>query len=584
MPAVPRTTASLLRQCAADRGDNVALVLDGVGHLTYAQWYEQSCSTANGLVALGVRPGQRVVVPVEGDWLEYAVAYMAVHLAAAVAVPVPASLGNESIARVAVASSAVGVLGAEPVQGVAIWQRSVSDLAKGYDPSAPTVEPTPDDDAEILFTSGTTGVPKGVVATHSNLTHTATRSWDGERRTVLHALPPASNGGQSLMMQALSPSPHTVVTMPRFDASRFLVLIEQHRPEVLVLAPAFAIALLRLPDGHDLSSVRLVRSTSAPITPSTLAALARRFPQATVVNLYTSTEAWPARASMSYDPSRPGALGRVEDGERLTVVTADGRPAEPGVAGDVLLRSGGSQRRYLDDAAATGSVFLDGGWVRTGDVGLLDQDGYLYLRDRRDDSVNSGGRNISTIEAQNALAEHPLVQEAVAFSMPHPVLGQYMVAAAILTPGTQASSAELVGFVGSKIGPANAPKRVLVVDDLPRNALGKVIKSQLRELVESSVEDQAPSTPMQVAAARIWGSLLGVEPETISLQSDWLALGGSSLEAAAASVMVAEELGLEVAERVLNSSPTLEEFATALESAPAVGSTTYDDVPRLARS
>src|SRR6266700_7116110 len=197
-----------------------------------------------------------------------------------------------------------------------------------------------------------------------------------------------------------------------------------------------AIALVNAAAGgsHDLSSVRQVRTTSAPIHPATLEQLARLFPAARIRNVYSTTESWPRRVATDYDPRRPRSLGRPAAGSQLRIVGADGSGATAGMPGDVQLRGDAPRRRY-DGEDSSSSVFLPDGWTRTGDIGVIDEDGYFYLVDRNPDLIITGGLNVSSLDVEATVMEYPGVVEAAACGVPHPVLNECVVAAVVAAPG-----------------------------------------------------------------------------------------------------------------------------------------------------
>lgn len=586
------TVTGMLAARAQERPDATAIELIGVGRLSYAAWNQRARAVGHGLISRGVRPGDRVLVRASGDWIAFAIGYVGVQAAGAVAVPVLASSSDEYIAGVYAEAGAVGVIGDAPVGGCPGWSETVRQI-EAAQPTGPTgVEVGGADDAEILFTSGTTGRPKGVVSTHDNLTYAIRQRGEGASaaqlpvRTVLHALPPATNAGQSLMVQTLSAVPHTMIVLDKFDADGLLDAVQRFRPDDVVLVPAYALALLRVKTRFDLSGVRQVRTTSAPISAATLARLADLFPNAGIVNMYTSTESWPARLRMRFDPGRPFSLGRAHGGSEVRIVDDSGEPVPSGASGSVQLRADGARpRRYWNDEDASASVFQPDMWVSTGDVGRLDDAGYFYLEDRSADTVNVGGRNVSTLAAEGVLEDHPDVEEAAAFGMPHPTLGQYLVAVVIGSDGID--SDQVRSFAAARLGETDAPKRVVRVEQFPRNALGKVVKRELIETVSALLThdggrgEMASDTERAVAA--IWARVLDVSLPTIGPDAEWLSLGGSSLEAAEVALLVSDELGRDVPERLLHTNPTLRAYAVAVDGAPPADEGSLLPISRISR-
>ncbi|WP_233513628.1 class I adenylate-forming enzyme family protein, partial [Micromonospora craterilacus] len=253
------------------------------------------------------------------------------------------------------------------------------------------------------------------------------------------------------------------------------------------VVPSIAVELLDSAAlrGRDIGGVQLIGSTAAPLPPAVAARLAEAFPQATIVNYYTSTEAAPAQTTMIYDPSRRNAVGRPVGGQ-LMVADADGNPLPAGTTGDVWLRAP-FPRAYYRDETANRVTFRDG-WVRMGDVGRVDADGYLYLTDRHQDVIKTGAFKVSTLEVEAALHEHPLVAQAAVVGVPHPVLGSAVAAAVVPRPSAGADGLSLPvlrGFLADRLADYQLPARLLLLDQLPRNEGGKVLKRQLTDLFEN---------------------------------------------------------------------------------------------------
>ncbi len=415
----PATVPGLLAARAAQEPQHVAIEVPGVASLTLGEWLRRSTMLAAGLLERDLPRGARVLlhfgVP---DWVDYAIAYVGVQLAGGVPVPCSDRLAVAEVRHILDHSAAVGALHtAGSVAASAVpppedgWSAAVGDVV-GSRPVDVTVRPS--DLAQILFTSGTTGRPKGVVAVHANLTFGCTVNPNRRRlahsRHFLHAFPIGTNAGQTMLINALDARPGALA-LSRATPMRFAATAAQRAVGSVFVVPALAIELLNSGalEQHDLSGVVLFGSTAAALPPAVAAALAARMPNATIVNYYTSTEAAPAQLAMVFDPQRPDSVGRAAGGE-LVVRDPAGRPVPFGEVGEVWLRSP-YPRRYLDDDAASASTFQDG-WVRMGDLGRLDGEGYLYLIDRDSDVIKSGADKVSTLQVEAALHEHPRVAEA----------------------------------------------------------------------------------------------------------------------------------------------------------------------------
>ncbi|MEU6783301.1 class I adenylate-forming enzyme family protein [Nonomuraea angiospora] len=495
----------LLTSRAATDPDHTALIVAGQGSLTLAEWDERSTAAARALP--GPLKGDRVALVFGArEWLDYAVSWMAVLKAGGVAVPLSDRLAPPELAYMIEDCGAATVVHgggdtALPPKTAVPFKELVSGPAVREEPAAPD----PLSLAQILYTSGTTGRPKGVAATHANLTsppvHPKRRPFAHSRHLV-HAFPIGTNAGQVMLLHALTAAP-AVVTLPLFTPARFAALVEEYAAGTVFVVPAMAAELLnaRVQDRHDLSSVLLFGSAAAALPPSVAAGLTAAFPNATVANYYTSTEAAPAQTIMIYDADRPGSLGRAAGGSRLRIANADGSPVAAGETGEVWLRAAAHPRAYYSadressdrkgadptstdrtsDGTGQEDAFRDG-WVRMGDLGRLDDEGYLYLVDRESDVIKSGAFKVSTIQVESALHEHPAVADASVFGVPHPVMGT-AVAAAVVATGPLALS-DVRAFLSTRLAGHELPTVLLVLDALPRNAAGKVIKRELRRMAE----------------------------------------------------------------------------------------------------
>ncbi|MFC5007699.1 class I adenylate-forming enzyme family protein [Dactylosporangium cerinum] len=479
--AVPPTVPRLLADRSLSEPDREALVVDGVGALTFGAWQRRAVGLAGRLRERGVAPGDRVGLRFgAADWLDYAVASVAVQRLGAAAVPVPDDAPPAELAHVLGDCGATGLVHAgDPPGWTGGWTHAAGDGAES--PDGPDLS-TSDGLAQILYTSGTTARPKGVAASHANVTYGAGARHRPFRhsRHLLHAFAIGTNAAQVMLMNALLAHP-AVVTLPRFTPLRFARAIARWSAGTVFVVPAMAMELLACVDrgdDHDLSSVRLLGSAAAPLPGPVAARLAAAFPNATIVNYYTSTEAAPAQTAMAYDPERPGSVGRPIAGGGLRVVD-DGRPCAPGEIGAVWMRSPAPARTYFGDTATSATAFQDG-WVRMGDVGYVDADGFLYLVERDSEVVKTGAHRVSTLQIEAAIHEHPAVADAAVVGLPHEVLGVELAAVIVLGGDASLTPPELRAFLADRLAPHEIPSRVHTVDRLPRNRGGKVDKSSLR--------------------------------------------------------------------------------------------------------
>ncbi|GAA2014490.1 class I adenylate-forming enzyme family protein [Catenulispora yoronensis] len=499
------TVPHLLATRAAAEPDRIALIVDGIGShtagslttgshtagsLTVGSWQTRSDAVAHALVRRGLRPGDRVgLLFGSHSWLDYAVCFVGAQKAGGTAVPLPPRAPAAELTRLLDDCDATALVHEDAAAPAPFggWSATVSELddsATGVDDGPLDVEVRPGDLAQILYTSGTTGRPKGVAATHANLTHGcgARRRPFAHSRHLAHAFPIGTNAGQVMLITALD-ARLAVLSPARFTPARFARMIQEYAAGTVFLVPAMAVELLAAGtlDRYDLSSVVLLGSAAAPLPGAVAGKLVAAFPNATIANYYTSTEAAPAQTVMLYDPSRPGSVGRALAGGAVRIAAAgSGEPVPAGETGEVWLRSPTVSRTYYGDAESSREVFR-AGWIRMGDLGYLDEDGYLYLVDRDGDLVKSGAFKVSTLRVEEALYEHPDVLEAAVVGRPHPVLGTAL--AAVVVPRRPVPAEQLREFLLDRLAPHEVPGVIVEADTLPRNAGGKVDK---RALVKES--------------------------------------------------------------------------------------------------
>ncbi|MEN3540497.1 AMP-binding protein [Microbispora sp. ZYX-F-249] len=512
---VALTVPRLLAERAEIEPDRAAVVVDGRGELAFGEWDSRSDAVARGLLERGLRPGDRVGLLFGGErWIDYAIACCGVQKAGGVAVPLSDRLADAEVADIVRRCSAVAVLHhSRDVPPVECWTARLGEV-EADDRSPVGVDVSPDQLAQIIYTSGTTGTPKGVGASHANLTHGHVarprhRAY-AHSRLFLHAFPIGTNAAQMMLMDALTAHP-AALALARFDAEEFCRLVEAYRVGTAFLVPSMAIELLGSAAcaRHDLSSLVLVGSSAAALPPAVATDLAAAFPRATIVNYYTSTEAVPARTAMILDPKRPASLGRATDPGDLRVCDGEGRVLPAGEAGEIWLRSPAPPRSYVDDPAGSAEVFRDG-WVRMGDVGYLDQDGYLFLVDRQSDVIKSGGLKVSTLRIEEALHEHPAVAEAAVVGVPHSVMGSVPAAAVRLR--RPVPFGELREFLAGRLARHQMPTRIVVVEDFARGAAGKILKPAVRELFA----DRGRRVPLS-AAQEAWFASGGATAEPVEM-------------------------------------------------------------------
>jgi acyl-CoA synthetase (AMP-forming)/AMP-acid ligase II len=495
-----------LRFMAGRHGSELAYRdLDAGTAITFAEWDEQSNRLARALGELGVEAGDRVSIYLPGDEaLRWIVAYAAVHKAGAVAVPTNTRLtlpelvtilGHAEVRAVVTCSAlldtARAVADAVPSLQLVIAAGGTGghdsvldyDALLSADPSDVQVPRTVDDLADIMYTSGTTGLPKGVAVRHRNLAMIPNHEPQWTGGGWIHGAPMFTFAGIAFIYNPMKLGLHGAY-LPKFDAERWMGLVASERPPMAFLVPAMAELLVAHPRfaDFDLTSLRSVSIGSAPLAPQTLATLQDRLPDATVSNSYGMTEAGPAFIVMPKDEvrNRIGSVGKPIPPMELKILREDGTECAPDEVGELLTRMPGRQREYYKDDAATASTWTADGWLRSGDLAYLDADGFLYLVGRKKDLIIRGGHNVYPTDIEAVLIEHPDVQEVAVVGVPHPVLGEDVAAFVVLRAGTDLDVQALLAFCAERLADYKRPRQVTVVDELPRNATGKVLKHELR--------------------------------------------------------------------------------------------------------
>jgi acyl-CoA synthetase (AMP-forming)/AMP-acid ligase II len=464
-------------------GDRPAVRVAGGSTMTYAEWHGRANAAARGLVAAGVRHGDRVgLLMPTADAVPFGIGYVAVHRAGAAAVPINPRYARREVEHIVADCEPRLVLDADGVRGME---------DDGGDTSAFQVDVDGADIADVFYTSGTTGMPRGVVSTHANAAFHSLRPIEGGG-VFLHSMPLATftgvHGAQLTPMRLGV----TSVVLPRFDTTQFAEVIEREGANWVLMVPAQILLLLEADAlaARDTSSVLAVMFGGAPTPPAAVEALADAFPSAVLLNGYGLTE---GGASVCVLPPgearrRPGSVGKPMPGAEVGVVDDEGEVLPTGEIGEIVLKVPAGARRYWGDDEATARTWRDG-WVHTGDLGRLDDEGYLYVVDRKKDMILRGGYNVYSVEVEDGLHEHPDIVEAAAVGVPHHVLGQDVCAVVRLRADAAPLTVEDVrAFLADRLADYKLPRRLeLRTDPLPRTAMGKVDKKALLTELEREV-------------------------------------------------------------------------------------------------
>ncbi len=392
-----------------------------------------------------------------------------------------------------------------------------------------------EDDAFILLTSGTAARPKMVPLTHRNVCLSAQNAGRvlslAPQDRLLNALPLFhAHGLISGLLTALAAGSSVIVT-GGFDAPSFFGWMRDLQPTWYTAVPTIHRALLTAaeanPERVRSSSLRVIRSASSSLAPAILNGLEAMF-GVPVLETYGMTEAASQIAANPFELRKIGSVGRAA-GPDIAIMDEAGRRLASGERGEIMLRGPNMSRGYYNDEAATQAAFRDG-WFRTGDLGYLDEDGYLFIVGRIKDVINRGGQKISPLEVEEVLLAHPAVLEAGVFAVPHAKLGENVAAVVVLRPNSEATSDQLRQFARKRLAAYKVPSLIHGVAALPKGASGKVKRNALADLIAAPHDDddaQLPRNDLETQLAEIWANLL--ELPRVGVDQDVFALGADSL-------------------------------------------------------
>jgi long-chain acyl-CoA synthetase len=484
--------ATILTGSAHRYPDRPAIRLDDLV-VTYAELDDVTARTAGWLRARGVEPGDRVCI-VMPNVLAFPAFYYGVLRAGATVVPINPLFKAGEIEHYFVDSGAKLAL----VWATAAQEATIAAKATGTEiavvdddtltsatqwPSRPEVVPRAQDDtAVILYTSGTTGPPKGAQLTHANLHHNCMAFiglFDlGSTDVVMGCLPLFHAFGQSNGLNATIAAGASLSLVPRFQPTSVMQLIERHRVTVFEGVPTMYVTLLNTDAGVvDTASLRMCISGGAALPVEVLRGVQETF-GATILEGYGLSETSPTATFNRPERTKAGSIGVPIDGVELKLVNRDGSETPPGEVGEIAIRGRNVMTGYWNQPEATAAAIVDG-WFRTGDMATRDDDGYYFIVDRKKDMIIRGGFNIYPREIEEVLYQHPAVREAAVVGVPHPTHGEEVAAAIRLRPATTATPEELRDYVKARVAPYKYPRHVWLVDALPHGPTGKILKREI---------------------------------------------------------------------------------------------------------
>lgn len=516
VPSLPETLAALGRYNCEHFGEYVSLVYEFPGstrEYTNAEVYGEANRLAHALLGLGVKKGDRALVMMQNN-PQVLIGYQALARIGAIAIPVLPLLKPPEVAYIAANAQPVVMLtstwvlpivqeglkeaasvrhvivvgqeGDAPAPEGASYQMLGYDaLIVGQPDTQPEIDIAPSDPAVILYTSGTTGRPKGVLLSHRNLISNAIAGAGDDPdaskgKATLAILPLAHAFGITVSNVSYLTGTKTVM-VPRFDLEQVFQLIEKHHIAGFAGVPAMFVGMLNYPDAdkYDTSSLEYAVSGSAPLPVSVLEGFEQRF-NCPIREGYGLSEATTAVSGHALDMVRkPGSVGKPLNGVEVRVVDEQDHDLPVGEVGELLVRGPNLMQEYYNMPEETAKA-LRGGWLYTGDMAKLDEDGYIYIVERKKDLIIRGGLNIYPRDVEEVLMRHPAVMECAVVGVPSERMGEEVLAYVVLQNGKQATAEELMEFSRQSLANYKTPAFVEFIPALPRNAIGKIDRKILR--------------------------------------------------------------------------------------------------------
>nr|WP_238580837.1 AMP-binding protein [Streptomonospora alba] len=515
-------------ESSAEHGDTAALVY-GDERLTHTEFYRHTAAMARRLLDdYGVAKGDRVAIAMR-NYPEWVIAYFAATSIGAIAVPLNSWWSGpelefgltDSGATVLVADrerierlgealerlelSLIGVRAGELPEGARSWDAVLGE--PGPDARLPEAQPAPDEPCTLFYTSGTTGRPKAAVGSHRNLsTNIVSGSFSRFRslmrlglemeevQAYVDALGPSvvlcvlplfhATGAQTVMLPTLA-NGGTLVLMYKWDPEEAMRLIERERVSAITAVPSMISQMTASPrlGDYDLGSLMVLASGGAPAAPALVSRTRRSMHEMLLGQGYGLTEC-SATATTNGGSDyllKPDSAGLPVATVDIMIVDAAEQELPPGEIGEVWIRGPGVVHGYWQRPQATAAAFT-GGWLRTGDLGRLDEEGFLYIVDRATDMIIRGGENVYCAEVEAAVHEHPAVGEVAVVGVPDEDMGEEVAAVVRLLPGGELTEQELADFLAPRVAAFKIPSRIrIVTEDLPRNAAGKLLKKRLKQ-------------------------------------------------------------------------------------------------------
>jgi long-chain acyl-CoA synthetase len=489
--------AEILTNTAGRHGDRTAFKLDDF-ELSYTGLDSAASRIANLLEDNGLKPGDRVGLMLP-NVPYFPSIYYAILRAGGVVVPMNVLLKGREVSYylgdsgakllfawgdfAEAAEEGAGEAGAETIL---VKPGEFEQLVGSFSDEYETVARAGDDTAVILYTSGTTGKPKGAELTHDNLSRNcaviqSTLGEFGAGDVLLGALPLFHSFGQTCTMNSAVASGACVTMLPRFDPEKALEIIERDQVTVFQGVPTMYNAMLHAngADSADASTLRLCMSGGAAIPVELIRGFEEKFGCA-ILEGYGLSETSPVASFNHPDKERKaGSIGTPIEGVEMQVWDDDGNEVAQGEVGEIVIRGHNIMKGYWDRPEATDEAITGEGWFRSGDMAKVDEDGYFFIVDRKKDLIIRGGYNVYPREVEEVLYEHPAIQEAAVLAVPDEKLGEEVGAAVVLKNGESLDAADLKAYVKEQMAAYKYPRQVWFVDELPKGPTGKILKREI---------------------------------------------------------------------------------------------------------
>jgi len=497
------TIGEMLTKSTHKFSDKVAVICDGK-RVTYRELNSRVNQLAHGFLHRGITRSDRVAILMYNS-VELVEIYFALAKVGIVGIPLNFRLAAPELSSIIENSDATTLIMGEEFESTINQLKSQLPKVKHFitvekeshkmsryyhlyynqPDREPDMRVNPEDESFVIYTSGTTGKPKGVILTHKNHfwnTINYTIAYHMDENDIELALTPLFHSSTMGRIFTYVFAGATFITSNHFNPEQAMELITQHNVTSITQTPTMYAALLNLrgTNRYYTSSVKRIVSGAAPVFPEMKGELAHLFPHAGIFDLYGLTEASPGVTILSpHDsPEKVNSVGKPMVSVRIKIVGEVGKELPSGESGEIICRGPNVMKGYYNNQAAAQEVLREG-WLYTGDVGKIDQDGYLYLTGRKKELIISGGENIYPAEVEAVLQQHPLILEAAVIGVPDEYWGESVKAVVVPKPGETLTEQEVIEYCKSQLAHYKKPKSVEFIDALPRNAAHKVVKKEL---------------------------------------------------------------------------------------------------------